>query len=447
MLKKRENNSEMKTYSIVGDLISYLRCPKAYRLIQLGNLIPSRPSQLWYGNFMHGILQELFYLYKNNIPIPPPLRPSCCGLDDIPIKKFQDIDYFEIKDEIVAHCKRECENKRCLYRICYDVISKLSAQKIFARSIPLVQNAIFRVFILLNEFGTDLLSLITAPEVPLKGIRHYNGVPLNPSKFSSFSDYKKEVIYEVKGIVDVLTQFNIKSQISKGIQKRNIIIDILAQNYFPEIFNRKEKTTDEEFIKKIYPEFLRKIEGKYPNGFEIIIDYKGQSRPSYKKSNSDWLKHEWQIRTYKWLREEQQHDIPIIGGILMYINEFAPSNKDLKILIKESQNKSTDIFLCKKEIDSLKGKGSLQKYLGNEYKEFRRNRVIRYIDLTDNEETEKSLEKFDKTVLEIEASLEIEKNYGKMDIWTEDGDETTCRTCDFRYHRIRDGKKIVPRAP
>ncbi len=448
-LKKKEISEEMQSYSIVGDLISYLRCPLAYRKIIIGNLTPSRPSQLWFGSFIHGVMEQLFYVYHEGVPIPPPLKPVCLPEKEVDqtVTSMEYVDYFDFIDD-VKECDKSCSERRCLYRICYEVATRLASKRIFARSKVMISNAIFRINLLLNEIGTQLIPLIKAAEIPLKGIRRYEGQPFNYEKFKNLVKGSRTAFYEIHGIIDVITRFDIEEFLnaikSEDSSKplRNIILEKIGQHFYPDIFE-----TDNAYI-NLMETVINNLERDFPLGFEIIIDYKGQIRPEISEG-SDWYRHLWQIRTYKWLREQQLQEMPVVAGILLYINEFLPSKQDIKKITRLSKTNKTDLVLSDEDIELLKNNAfDPQVYLNKISVDYRHDRAIRFIDLRDKSKTKDSIEKYDRTVLEIQLCRSIEKQNGNLEIWDKKGNPEMCGSCDSRYVCKKEGTVTPkPEAP
>src|ERR1043166_2671312 len=135
LLSARKPLYELPPYSLTADVLSFETCPLQYRYHNLGGLPPSRPVQLWFGQFIHGVLEEGYRRYSADRSQPPPW-PS------------------EEADEISE-------------RVC----KRLRAQGLLARSNRLEELGFRRAERAINLLGPHLLPLISRVEVRLSGAR------------------------------------------------------------------------------------------------------------------------------------------------------------------------------------------------------------------------------------------------------------------------------------
>lgn len=163
----------LPSYSLTGDLLGYLRCGLQYRYSRIGQLPPSRPVQLWFGEFIHGAMEEAYRRYKDTLtkgkPNPPPWPQKL--LDEI--RKL-------IKD-------------------------RLAAQGLVAWDPSLIELGYKRAEVAIQELGPHLFPLIAQAEVRLSGAR-----PLPP--IAPKLSFRVADRYEMVGIIDVLTHVQLNDK-------------------------------------------------------------------------------------------------------------------------------------------------------------------------------------------------------------------------------------------
>ena len=412
-LSTRSKEYIIPEYSLTGDLLSFLTCNLQYRYQNKGNLPPSMPVQLWFGEFIHGSLEEAFLKWK---------KYSKEGSLEFPWDWESEI--YPIEELITSRLKVKGLNPPQEYQNNFGPKDNIYSARL-ERSI--------------NLWGPHLFPLIDDTEVLIKGLRELNNE-------NARSDY-----YSINGVVDVLSSKKVDNESQKINQmpfqqtldsyfdnsNKNVILDYLSDN--------------EEF-KKLLENGL--------NEYEIIIDYKGMRRPSAPSKevfsdiqskmiagdldNSEeysnfkaWVQHEWQILTYAWLRKNQENSQKPVVGIIFYLNELVPSTDDLVAIREDLKNNQTDISqedISKRDWNKLihwdeKLDLPIHRDLSDKFK---MDRSIRIINL-DEELMENSLNEFDNVVNSIESSMIKEMNgLSIKEAWKADAEERTCSACDFR---------------
>ena len=178
-LSKRPPIYTLPSYSLTGDLVAFLRCGLQYRYNQVGQLPPTRPVQAWFGQFVHGVLEESYRRYsaareegQNDIPPWPQAR----------IEKIQEL-----------------------------IKRRLAAQGLFPWHEDLEQRGNERAETAVNELGPLLFPLIHRAEVRLTGTR-----PLLVSRIPTRYQVREADRYEVAGVIDVVTHVELSDPTVQG---------------------------------------------------------------------------------------------------------------------------------------------------------------------------------------------------------------------------------------
>jgi cell division FtsZ-interacting protein ZapD len=375
-------------YSLTGDLLSYITCGLQYRYQNKGTLPPSKPVQRWFGEFIHGVMEEAYLDWKYQ-------------KKSFPWDWKEDIRPIEDQIDLRLQVRGLYPHDEDLFFSINQPGSTLTLDDLNEHDHKKLASA--RAEKAINIWGKHLFPLIDASELLIKGVRPMPNYDKNISR----SNY-----YGINGVVDVLTSAKINKihEQSTLYNYDNKIIGFIKENL--------EETDIEEY--------------------EIIIDYKGMKRPPIKvtKPNAEdkWENHKQQILTYSWLRSKQEDAKTISAGIILYLNELVPSKEDLALIKDEILNNLTDIPADDEFSDDLQLILDWQEddKMPNLSEEFKIARSIRFIKI-DSEERSKALKKFDEVVYDIENSLIKEMKGCKIqDAWKADADDRTCLACDFK---------------
>jgi hypothetical protein len=360
------------SYSLTGDLLSYLRCRLQYRYHNGSALPPSRPVQLWFGEFLHGTLELCFRYWKERsdagqqLPnFPWPCNPREWGQ---PAPDWTENDIGRFADMVEASLRRQGKQ---------------------ARSADARNSAYRRVEIAINELGPHLFQLIASAEKKVIGTRPVavGQIPLRCTN------------YEVHGIIDVLTHLTLNNA------PHHNLIRACVQDACPELLGN----------------------------YEVIVDYKGARRPLI--TENYWDQGNWQVHTYAWLRSRQPESLQVAAGILIYINELTPGAGEMLALKRGMQNGITDVLPVRGSEDEQivrmwrPGQSTDQLSL-----EFRLRRAIRVVPITEGSTTE-SLAQFDAVVRQAEEDIVSEAADGNiLRSWSPNcSDDDMCSACDFRH--------------
>ncbi len=388
-LPTRSKSYMIPEYSLTGDLLSFLTCNLQYRYQNKGTLPPSKPVQRWFGEFIHGVLEEAFLNWKyNQTQFPWDWKEDIRPIEELIDVRLQVRGLYAHDEDLFFSRSNHPET---------DELNEHDHKKL----------ASARAEKAINIWGKYLFPLIDSSELLIKGVRQ---MPNYDEKVSR-SNY-----YGINGVVDVLTSMKIND-----LEQSNL------DNYNNKII---------EYLKKD-PEFQKRIQENIDcEDYEIIIDYKGMKRPPVKmndsKAEDKWENHKQQILTYSWLRSKQEDAKPIAAGIIFYLNELVPSKEDLVLIKDELNNDLTDVgYDYQRDVDLINNWQEDDK-APDLSEGFKIDRSIRIINVTEAEQ-QKALLKFDDVVADIEDSLIKEMKGCKIqEAWKADSDERTCTACDFR---------------
>lgn len=386
------------SYSLTGDLLAYLKCGLQYRYTNKGSLPPSRPVQLWFGEFIHAVMEEAYLGWAGGTL--PSSFPWDWGRDIRPIE-------LEIARRLEARGLRPAYRSFCAFDLergqrCTCPGGEISSDHRLIAS--------RRADTSINIWGPHLFPLISHAEMPLQAVRPMTG--------SNRADY-----FEVTGIADVIG----------SVLLANAPQDNLLLQYLGEVDSARQTIRDLS-----------------ASDYEIILDYKGTRRPSitsYSEPGSGWLPNQtwehyrWQVLTYAWLRSQQRESSPVAAGILLFLNELEPSATDMVELRNEVVNSATDVMPSGRDRDLIVN-WNPRDPVPQLSTAFRERRSIMIVAVEEGAVHE-SLQRFDGVVAEIEQTVGREMaGEGILGSWQSRPtgrtyvapERRTCTACDFKHY-------------
>ena len=390
----------LPSYSLTSDVLGFVRCGLQYRYQGVAKIPSTRPFQLWFGEFIHGVMEEGYREYRESVrngapDVPPwnPIRIYCMG--------------------------RRIEQS-------------LRDRKIFPNNRHVRRIGYLRAVTAINELGPYLLPLISEAEIPLSATRPMLTIP---------TQYRTREVtnYEITGRVDVITSV----QLSDPAHRNNTLVQYLVG------FLNQERAQGR----------LRNL----PADFEVIIDYKGARRPAISTSRGGatdyWSVYGWQVKTYAHIRERQPGSKRVALGVVIYLNELLPTWGDLSALRADIAAHVTDITPPPGSDDwkiihmRQPGKNHADYKKNRELSwDFRMRRALR-LEPVHPDAVTNAVSRFDRYVRQIEVSHSKEKLCGDvLKAWPQNTSESdTCTACDYqtfcpRLQRTGHGPS-VPRLP
>lgn len=363
------------SYSLTGDLLSYLRCGLQYRFHNGSSLPPSRPVQQWFGEFLHGTLELALRFWQQNpgqFPFPWPATLREWRADE-PKWAANDIGAFADRVE-----------------------SALRHQGKQARSRDARNSAFSRVVVAINQLGPLLFPLIVAAEKKVIGTRP---VVAQSTKLRCSN-------YEVHGVIDVLTHLTLGQ-----VDEHNLIRDCV-QRACPHLAGPYEVIVD---YKGSHRPLVNDNKGYWDQGMWQLQTYAWlrSKQPDALPVAAGILIYVNELtpgsREMTVLKDGMRH------GTTDVVPE--PSSPDDQIVRLWRSGNNTDQLSM----------------------DFRLKRAIRVIPITEESIADALAQFDDvvRQAEENIANEAIAGNI--LETWTADGDEASCDACDFRWFCPKSG--------
>lgn len=180
MLERRRDSEVVPNYSLTGDLLSFMRCGLQYRYQNGSSLPPSRPVQMWFGEFIHGVMETAYRIWLDAAArpmFPWPCNPTPYHTTPSAGRVAHDVGTIGDLVEATLHAAGKSPRSRDL---------RDSAYRRAERAV--------------NELGPALFPLVVAAEEKVIGTRPLVMPTGTPARAQ---------MYELHGIMDVLSSISV----------------------------------------------------------------------------------------------------------------------------------------------------------------------------------------------------------------------------------------------
>lgn len=189
MLDRRREGEIVPNYSLTGDLLSFLRCGLQYRYQSGSALPPSRPVQMWFGEFIHGVMEAAYRTWLSTTPpFPWPCTPTAFNQPAPAGRVPHDVGSIGDLVEVTLHAAGKSPRSRVLRDSAYSRAERA-----------------------VNELGPALFPLIRSAEEKVIGTRP---LALPPGA------HARAQMYELHGVMDVLSTVSVTTAVGNPICDR-----------------------------------------------------------------------------------------------------------------------------------------------------------------------------------------------------------------------------------
>lgn len=369
VLERKREPEIIPQYSLTGDLLSFLRCSLQYRYHSGSELPPSRPVQLWFGEFIHGVMESAYRIWRTGAPpFPWPNNPTTYRAPPPHGRAPHDIG--TLGDIVEGTLRARGKNPR-------SANTRDSAYRRAERAV--------------NELGPHLFPLVALAEEPVIGTRY---VPPPVAGGTATRATK----YELHGIIDVVTDVQLSSAPSGNA------ISAAIRQACPSLVGR----------------------------FEVIVDYKGSRRPATTDPYWNQGEWQVQTYAWLRMRQPNSLPVAAgvliyVNELDPGASDLAALKRELRANETDvaPANGSADSYHL-----STWRQGNLIPVVSAD---FRMGRALRVIPVNLASQTyatgqfDATVLEIEQRVAAEAASGTIINN------WTPCGDEDTCAACDFRH--------------